>query len=92
MIDARICECAKVLPEAMTRLVALRHLLSCILRCSSDNLDNPVADYILRGVDPAVWKRVKARAALEGLSVRQVILALLKQYAGPPRIGGTRQS
>lgn len=38
-------------------------------------------DYALRGVDRALWNRVKARAAGEGRSIRFVILALLKVYA-----------
>lgn len=41
--------------------------------------------YILRGVDPELWRQVKSRAVLEGRTLREVITALLRAYAeGPP--------
>jgi len=39
------------------------------------------AGYYIRSIDADLWKRVKARAAHDGLTVRAVILALLKLYA-----------
>jgi hypothetical protein len=42
--------------------------------------------YIVRGIDPAVWRRVRARAALEGETVREAILRFLRAYvAGKER-------
>ena len=37
--------------------------------------------YMLRGVDPLVWRKSKARAALEGLTLREVVTDLLTTYA-----------
>jgi hypothetical protein len=46
-------------------------------------------DYILRDVPDEIWRKVKARAALEGMTIRGVIVALLKEYAaGRPKKGG----
>lgn len=36
--------------------------------------------YLLRGIDPILWRRVKAKAAAEGHSVRWVVLTLLQRY------------
>jgi hypothetical protein len=36
--------------------------------------------YILRNIDPALWQRVKARAHTQRLTVRQLILHLLRAY------------
>lgn len=36
--------------------------------------------YILRTIDPSLWETVKARAAVDGLPLRRIILALLKLY------------
>lgn len=40
-----------------------------------------MADYIIRNVDDALWRKVKARAESEGRSIRWVIVELLKRYA-----------
>lgn len=36
--------------------------------------------YILRGVDPELWKRVKAKAALEGITIRDLIEDFLREW------------
>ena len=38
-------------------------------------------NFILRSIDRQLWRQVKARAAAEDLSLRAVILALLRGYA-----------
>lgn len=40
-----------------------------------------MADYILRDVDDALWKRVKVKAASDGKPIRTVLLELLTKYA-----------
>jgi hypothetical protein len=40
-----------------------------------------MTSYILRGIPADLWRKVKAKAALDGLSVREVILRMLKEYA-----------
>lgn len=47
---------------------------------SAENQDVPVS-YVLRRVEPDLWKRVKSRAAYEGRTIRFVILELLRVYA-----------
>jgi hypothetical protein len=37
--------------------------------------------YILRTIDPELWKRVKARAERDGHALRWIILRLLEDYA-----------
>jgi hypothetical protein len=37
--------------------------------------------YILRNIDPSLWARVKARAAGEGIQLRQLLMHLLRAYA-----------
>lgn len=37
--------------------------------------------YMLRNIDPELWRAVKARASEEGHPLRWVILRLLHQYA-----------
>jgi hypothetical protein len=37
--------------------------------------------YILRNIDPSLWQRVKARAAGEGIQLRQLLMHLLRAYA-----------
>lgn len=37
-------------------------------------------DYILRNIDPKLWKQFKERAESEGRSLRWVIFALIKRY------------
>lgn len=36
--------------------------------------------YLIRQVNTALWRRVKSRAALEGLPLKEVILRLLTAY------------
>lgn len=36
-----------------------------------------MASYILREIDPELWKKVKSKAALEGVSLRVLIESLL---------------
>lgn len=38
-------------------------------------------NYVIRRIDPELWKAVKARAAKEGRPIRFVILGLLQLYA-----------
>ncbi len=48
--------------------------------------------YLLRDIDPALWRLVKIRAATEGRSVRDVLLELLRRYTEPRQtvdLGGT---
>lgn len=40
-----------------------------------------MSSFILRKIDPALWERVKGRANGDGLSLRGVVLALLRGYA-----------
>jgi hypothetical protein len=35
--------------------------------------------YTLRGIDPMLWRQVKAAAALKGVTVREFILDVLKK-------------
>ncbi len=39
-----------------------------------------MASYILRHIDPELWKRVKSKAALEGISVKTLIERLLRAW------------
>lgn len=36
--------------------------------------------YLLRDIDDALWRRVKVKAAQEGIPIRDVILRLLKAW------------
>ena len=47
-----------------------------------DNLDYlyGVNAYFLREVPSDLWRKVKAKAALEGVTVREVIIRLLREY------------
>lgn len=40
-----------------------------------------MATYILRDLDPVLWKRFKARANLDGWHLRSLFLQLLEDYA-----------
>ena len=37
-------------------------------------------NYLLREIDPVLWRRVKVRAAQEGVPIRTVLLRLLRRY------------
>lgn len=39
-----------------------------------------MAAYIIRGIDDDLWKRVKSKAAAEGVSAKDVILHLLADW------------
>lgn len=39
-----------------------------------------MASYILRNIDPELWRQVKAKAALEGVSLRALIERLLQNW------------
>jgi predicted HicB family RNase H-like nuclease len=39
-----------------------------------------VASYILRKIDPELWKRVKSKAALEPVSIKTLIERLLRAW------------
>jgi len=38
-----------------------------------------MADYILKGIDDQLWRKVKAVAALQGISVKDLIIKLLEK-------------
>lgn len=38
-------------------------------------------NYFLRGIDPALWRRVKAQAERDGRTVRSTLLRFLETYA-----------
>jgi predicted HicB family RNase H-like nuclease len=40
-----------------------------------------MADYILRGIDDKLWREVKAVAALQGVSIKDLIIKLLEKEA-----------
>ena len=40
-----------------------------------------MADYILKGIDDQLWREVKAVAALQGMSVKDLIIKLLEKEA-----------
>jgi hypothetical protein len=37
--------------------------------------------YILRNIDPALWRRVRRRVGAEGSTIREVMLLLLEEFA-----------
>lgn len=43
-----------------------------------------MASYILRGIDAELWRQVKSKAALTGLSVKAVIEQLLRGWIAQP--------
>jgi predicted HicB family RNase H-like nuclease len=42
-----------------------------------------VSTFVLRKIDPELWKLVKSKAALEGISLKALFLRLLTEYAKP---------
>ena len=38
-----------------------------------------MADYILKGIDDKLWRKVKATAALQGMTVKKLIIKLLEK-------------
>ena len=47
----------------------------------------PTTSYLLRDIDPELWRRVKSRAALDGLSLKDIITKMLRAYATLGRQG-----
>jgi hypothetical protein len=43
-----------------------------------------MASYIIRQIDPELWRQVKSKAALERLTIRELIEQLLRQWLYPP--------
>ena len=43
-----------------------------------------MASYILRGIDPDLWRHVKSKAALEQISVKALIEQLLRAWLNSP--------
>jgi hypothetical protein len=39
-----------------------------------------VPDYTLRNIEPAIWQAFKQRAAVEGRSLRWVLIELIRRY------------
>ena len=39
-----------------------------------------MATYLLRGIDDDLWRRVKSKAALEGISIRALLEELLRAW------------
>lgn len=52
-----------------------------VVRLPADEL--PVS-YILRNIDATLWRRVKAKAALEGVSVKALLERLLRAWVDAP--------
>lgn len=40
-----------------------------------------LVSFILRDIPPDLWRKVKARAALEGTTLRALLLGFLEKYA-----------
>jgi hypothetical protein len=40
-----------------------------------------VADYIIRDIDDNLWRAVKSKAALEGLTIKDILLKLIAAYS-----------
>ena len=39
-----------------------------------------MASYILRGIDPDLWRRVKGKAAIEGVTLKALIERLFRDW------------
>lgn len=39
-----------------------------------------MTSYLLRAIPADLWRKVKAKAAMEGVSVRELLLRWLKEY------------
>jgi predicted DNA binding CopG/RHH family protein len=49
-----------------------------------------MASYILRNIDPELWRRVKSKAALEGITIKALIEELLQTWLA--RAGAGRKA
>ena len=38
-------------------------------------------DYMIRGIDPELWKRFKSTCALNGVSIKKVLLTAVQEYS-----------
>ena len=38
-------------------------------------------DYMIRGIDPELWKRFKGACALNGISIKKVLLTAVQEYS-----------
>ena len=49
-----------------------------------------MAQHFVRGIDDALFRRVKIRAVTEGLTLKQVIIRLFQMYAEGVRLPKTK--
>lgn len=43
-----------------------------------------MASFILRQLDNHLWMRVKSKAALEGITLKDLVVGLIEEYADKP--------
>jgi predicted HicB family RNase H-like nuclease len=43
-----------------------------------------MASFVIRKIDESLWRRVKSKAALEGISLKDLVLGLIEAYAKEP--------
>jgi hypothetical protein len=65
------------------------HVLSALSARSMDIVIIKInmATYLFRNIPDELWHRVKVRAAIDGQTMRQVLLDALEQYAKDVRLG-----
>jgi hypothetical protein len=44
-----------------------------------------MASFVMREIDDALWRKVKSKAAAEGISLKDLALQLFTEYAKAPR-------
>jgi hypothetical protein len=44
-----------------------------------------MASFVMREIDDALWRKVKSKAAAEGISLKDLALQLFSEYAKAPR-------
>ena len=49
-------------------------------------IKTPMSIYLLRDIPDELWHRVKVRAAIDGQTIRQVLLDALERYAKDVRL------
>ena len=81
MLVARCRVASRAEPERSERC-----RLAQIVRTYIDNQSyhSVMPNYLLRDVDDDTWRRAKARAALEGRSLRDVLVEYLRLYGSQP--------
>ena len=52
--------------------------------------DEDGVTYLLRGIDGELWRRARSRAVMEGRTMREVLLDLLREYAARRAAGEPR--